>query len=137
MRYVAPILVLAGFVVVPRWALAQVECPASTLSLASTCQISTTAAQFDTTCRPYSHNGVRVRGHFDLMADVLGLTVELPAYIGPESGQIRVADRYRLTGPPAGTPIPSPSDCRPSGRSPPARAPSATRHPRRPGPSNS
>ena len=82
----------------------QTTCPSSTFAGGSW-NISTTQAVFDTTCPVQPSFNGRVRGHFDLTTDQLGLNVAQPSGYLDVHGHLRVADRHRLVGLPAGTPV--------------------------------
>jgi hypothetical protein len=103
----ASVLVLISTVVMTSWSSAQTPCPTSTMTLPDGCTIATTNAALDTTCPPQPY-WTRGRGHFDLDADQLGLALDYRSSpcCGDLSGRVRAADRHRLVGAPAGTPIP-------------------------------
>ena len=94
--------VLWGVALPPR---AAAECPTSTINLPCTfpgIHVSTTAAAMDTVCifyPPYAN----FRAGFDLPDGTISLWLD--ALSSSVAGDVRMVERYVLTGPPAGTPI--------------------------------
>ena len=83
---------------------ASADCPTSTITLPCPwTSIATTAAARDTGCSYYSPDFQEAQAAFNLPLGTIDISLYPP--FGGSSGEIHMAERYMLTGPPAGTPI--------------------------------